>query len=162
MALVPVVSPPFAVAVATIVLFGRSGLISYGLFGVRADIYGLPGLTLVMTLSFFKVAYLSLRGLFNGLDPALDEAAVNLGVSRWHQFRTVTLPLLLPGLASSFLLLFVETVADLSNPLVLGGNFTVLATRLYLAIIGEYDLRTGSVLSVLLLLPSVLLYVLQW
>lgn len=162
MALVPVVSPPFAVAVATIVLFGRSGLITYGLFGLRTDIYGLPGLTLVMTLSFFTVAYLSLTGLLRGLDPAMDEAATNLGASRWHQFRTVTLPLLLPGLGSSFLLLFVEAVADLGNPLVLGGNFTVLATRLYLAIVGEYDITSGSVLSVILLVPSVLLYLLQW
>ncbi len=161
-ALVPVVSPPFAVAVAAIVLFGRNGLLTYQLFGLRTDIYGLPGLTLVMTLSFFTVAYLTLRGLLYGLDPSLDEAAANLGAGRWHQFRTVTLPMLLPGIASAFLLLFVEAIADLGNPLVLGGNYTVLATRLYLAIIGEYDLTAGAVLSVLLLVPSLALYLLQW
>ncbi len=160
-ALVPVVSPPFAVAIAIIVLFGRSGFITSGLLGLRTDIYGLPGLTMAMVLSFFTVAYLNLAGLMRGLDPALDEAATNIGASKWHIFHTITLPLLLPGIAGSFLLLFVEAIADLGNPLVLGGNYTVLATRLYLAIIGEYDLTTGAVLSIILLVPSVLLYFLQ-
>ncbi|MFN3705856.1 MAG: ABC transporter permease [Thermoflexales bacterium] len=160
-ALVPVVSPPFAVALAIIVLFGRSGFITSQLLGLRPDIYGLPGLTLAMTLSFFTVAYLNLAGLMRGLDPALDEAATNLGASKWHVFRTVTLPLLVPGIAGSFLLLFVEAIADLSNPLVLGGNYTVLAARLYLAIVGEYDITTGAALSLVLLVPSVVLYFVQ-
>lgn len=160
-ALVPVVSPPFAVAIAIIVLFGRSGFITSGLLGLRTDIYGLPGLTIAMVLSFFTVAYLTLASLMRGLDPALDEAATNIGASRWHVFRTVTLPLLFPGIAGSFLLLFVEAIADLGNPLVLGGNYTVLATRLYLAIVGEYDITTGAVLSILLLVPSVALYFVQ-
>jgi len=158
MALLPVVSPPFALALAAIILFGRSGLITRDLLGIPFNIYGLPGLTLVMSLSFFPVAYISLSGLLRALDPALDEAATNLGASRWRTFRTVTLPLLIPGLASSFLLLFVEALADLGNPIVLGGNFQVLASRLYLAIIGQYDLLAGAVLGILLLVPSLIVY----
>jgi iron(III) transport system permease protein len=158
LALLPIVSPPFALAISVISLFGRSGIITRDLLGMRVDIYGLPGLTLVMSLSFFPVAYVSLTGLMRALDPALDEAAANLGSSKWRTFRRVTLPLLLPGLASGFLLLFVEALADLGNPLVLGGNFTVLASRLYIAIIGQYDMLTGSVLAVLLLVPSLVVY----
>jgi iron(III) transport system permease protein len=158
MALLPIVSPPFALAVSAIVLFGRSGIITRDLLGVRFDIYGLPGLTLVMSLSFFPVAYVSLAGLMRALDPALDEAATNLGSSRLRTFRTITLPLLLPGIASGFLLLFVEALADLGNPIVLGGNFTVLASRLYVAIIGEYNTLSGSVLAILLLVPSLIVY----
>lgn len=158
LALLPIVSPPFALAIAAISLFGRSGIITRDLLGLRVDIYGLPGLTLVMSLSFFPVAYVSLMGLMRALDPALDEAAANLGSSRWRTFRKVTLPLLLPGLASGFLLLFVEALADLGNPIVLGGNFTVLSSRLYIAIIGQYDMLTGSVLAVLLLVPSLIVY----
>ncbi|MBX3029342.1 MAG: iron ABC transporter permease [Chloroflexi bacterium] len=157
-ALLPIVSPPFALAIAAISLFGRSGMITRDLLGMRVDIYGLPGLTLVMSLSFFPVAYVSLMGLMRALDPALDEAAANLGSSKLRIFRTVTVPLLLPGLASGFLLLFVEALADLGNPLVLGGNFTVLSSRLYIAIIGQYDMLTGSVLAVLLLVPSLIVY----
>jgi iron(III) transport system permease protein len=160
-ALVPVISPPFAVATATIVLFGRSGIITRGVFGVRYDIYGLNGLLLVMTLSFFTIAYLNLRGMMQALDPALDEAATNLGASKWHIFRTVTLPMLVPGIASSFLLLFVEAIADLGNPLVLAGNYEVLATRIYITIIGLYDTTGAAVLSVILLVPSLTVFLVQ-
>ena len=158
MALLPIVSPPFALALAAIVLFGRSGLITRDLLGIDFNIYGLQGLVLVMSLSFFPVAYISLSGLLRALDPALDEAATNLGASRWRTFRTVTLPLLLPGIASGFLLLFVEALADLGNPIVLGGNFQVLASRMYLAIIGQYDVLAGAVLGILLLVPSLIVY----
>lgn len=160
-ALLPIVSPPFAVATALIVMFGRNGVISRGVFGVRYDIYGLDGLTIVMTLSFFTVAYVNLKGMMEALDPALDEAATNLGAGRWRVFRTVTLPMLVPGLASSFLLLFVEAIADLGNPLVLGGNYEVLATRVYITIVGLYDTTGAAVLSVILLVPSLTVYLVQ-
>jgi iron(III) transport system permease protein len=95
------------------------------------------------------------------LDPALDEAATNLGASKWKVFKSITLPMLVPGIASSFLLLFVEAIADLANPLVLGGDFTVLASRIYIAIIGEYNLNNGAILSVLLLIPSLTVFIIQ-
>jgi iron(III) transport system permease protein len=160
-ALIPVISPPFALATAAIVLFGRNGSISRGILGIRYDIYGLDGLILVMTLSFFTIAYLNLRGMMEALDPALDEAATNLGANKWRVFRTVTIPMLLPGIASSFLLLFVEAIADLGNPLVLGGNYEVLATRVYVTIIGLFNTTGAAVLSVILLVPSLLVFVVQ-
>lgn len=161
MALMPIISPPFAVATAAIVLFGRGGLITYKLFGIRYNLYGFTGLTMVLTLSLFTVAYMNLQGMLRALDPSLDEAATNLGASKWHVFRTITLPMLIPGIASSFLLLFVEAIADLANPLVLGGDFTVLASRVYIAISGEYDIFAGSVLSVILLVPSLTVFIIQ-
>jgi iron(III) transport system permease protein len=160
-ALVPIISPPFAVATAVLLLFGRNGIISRGIFGVRADIYGLGGLSFVLMLSLFTISYLNLKGMMQALDPALEEAATNLGASKWHIFRTVTLPMLLPGILSSFLLLFVEAIADLGNPLVLGGNFEVLATRIYVSVIGLYDTTAAAVFSVILLLPSLTVFVVQ-
>jgi iron(III) transport system permease protein len=160
-ALLPVISPPFAVATAMIVLFGRNGMISRGIFGVRYDIYGLDGLTSVLALSFFTIAYLNLRGMMLALDPALDEASTSLGANKWRTFRKVTLPMLAPGIASSFLLLFVEAIADLGNPLVLGGNYEVLATRIYITIVGLYDPVGAAVLCVILLVPSLTVYLVQ-
>lgn len=160
-AILPVVSPPFAVATSVIVLFGRNGVISKGVFGVPYDIYGLDGLTLVLALSYFPVVYLSLLGMLQRLDPSLDAAATNLGAGPARIFRTITLPLMLPGLASGFLLLFVEAIADLANPLVLGGNYTVLSSRAYLAITGEYDVISGAVYALSLLLPALLVFMLQ-
>ena len=97
-ALIPIIAPPFALATAVLILFGRNGMISQGWFGVRYDIYGLDGLSLVLVLSYFTVAYMNLKGMLQALDPALDEAATNLGASKWRIFRTVTVPMLIPGI----------------------------------------------------------------
>ena len=104
--LLPIISPPFAVSMSVIVLFGRSGLITKDLLGLRYDIYGLDGLILVLTISFFPVAYLTLLGMMRALDPSLEEAATSLGAGKWRVFRTVILPMLVPGIASSFLAAF--------------------------------------------------------
>ncbi|MDX3799141.1 iron ABC transporter permease [Streptomyces sp. AK04-3B] len=157
-ALIPIVSPPFAVATATVVLYGRRGVISHGVFGVEYDIYGLDGLVFVLSLSLFPVAYLGLLGMLRGLDPALEEAAMNMGASRWRILRTLILPLVAPGLVAPFLLLFVEAIADLANPLVLGGDYSVLAGRAYLAVTGEYDITGAAVYCVILLVPSLAMY----
>ncbi|MDO4783903.1 MAG: iron ABC transporter permease [Propionibacteriaceae bacterium] len=159
--LLPVVSPPFAVATAIITLLGRRGIITYGLFGAQTNIYGLTGLTIVLVLSFFPVAYMNFRGMLMALDPALDEASANLGGNGWQTFWKVTVPMLVPGFAASFLLLFVESIADLANPLVIGGDYTVLASRAYLAITGEYDVGAGSAYSLVLLVPAILVFLVQ-
>ncbi|GAB48077.1 ABC transporter permease [Mobilicoccus pelagius] len=159
--LLPVVSPPFAVATAIITLLGRRGVITHGLFGLNTNIYGLPGLSLVLALSFFPVAYMNFLGMLKALDPVLDEASANLGATGWQTFRKVTLPMLAPGFAASFLLLFVEAIADLANPLVIGGDYTVLASRAFIAITGEYDVGAGAAFSLVLLLPAILVFLVQ-
>ncbi|HXV97311.1 MAG TPA: ABC transporter permease subunit, partial [Anaerolineae bacterium] len=113
--LLPTISPPFAIAIATILLFGRNGLITRQVLGIDFtvgvnDIYGLDGLVFVQVVTFFSVAYLIIRAMLERLNPALEEAALSMGASKFHIFRTVTLPLLIPGLAGSFLLLFVESL----------------------------------------------------
>jgi iron(III) transport system permease protein len=112
----------------------------------------------VLSLSLFPVAYQGLLGMMRALDPALEEAAMNMGASRWQIMRKVILPLLAPGLVAPFLLLFVEAIADLANPLVLGGDYTVLASRAYLAVTGEYDTTSAAVYCVILLVPSLAMY----
>jgi iron(III) transport system permease protein len=159
MALAPIVSPPFAVAMSAIKLFGRGGIVFDRLFGLYYNIRSLHGLIFVLTLSFFTVAYLNLLGMLRALDPALDEAATNLGASRWDVLRKVTLPMLIPGLANSFLLLFIESIADLANPMVLGGD--VLAGNIYFAYVANNGILRGAVLSLLLLAPSLTVFVLQ-
>jgi len=159
--LMPIVSPPFAVATAAITMFGRNGIVSNKLFGLEIDIYGLKGLVFVLTLSFFPVAYMNLKGMLESLDPSLDEAAANLGASKLKIFTSVTLPMLVPGIAGSFLLLFVESIADLANPLVLGGDYTVLASRAYLAVTGEYNVAGGAAYSLVLLVPALSVFLVQ-
>ncbi|MFZ1475929.1 MAG: iron ABC transporter permease, partial [Anaerolineae bacterium] len=166
LALVPTVSPPFALALSTILLFGRNGLVSYKLLGINVgpgvnDVYGLDGLVFVQVITFFSVAYLIVRAMLERLDPSMEEAAHSLGAGKLHIFRTVTLPLLIPGIAGSFLLLFVESLADLGNPLFISGNFTVLSAQIFLAVAGEYDYQKASALAFVLLLPTLLVFLVQ-
>lgn len=166
LALLPTVSPPFALALSVILLFGRGGLITKKVLGINFvsgmnDIYGLDGLVLVQTITFFSVAYLILRAMLERLNPALEEAAASLRAGRFHIFRTVTLPLLIPGIAGSFLLLFVESLADLGNPLFIAGNRTVLSAQIFLAVIGEYDYQKASALSLVLIVPTLVLFMIQ-
>ena len=166
LALVPTVSPPFAIALATILLLGRSGLITRRLFGIQFqvgmnDIYGMDGLVFVQVITFFSASYLILRAMLERLDASMEEAAASLGAGRFTIFRTVTLPLLIPGLAGAFLLLFVESLADLGNPLFISGNVTVLSAQIFLAVIGEFDYQKASALSLVLLLPTLAIFLLQ-
>ncbi len=164
--LLPTISPPFAIAIATILLFGRAGLVTKRILGMEFgpganDVYGLDGLVFVQIVTFFSVAYLIIRAMLERLDPAMEEAALSLGASKYYIFRTVTLPLLIPGLAGSFLLLFVESLADLGNPLLLGGNVSVLSVEIFLAINGQYDQQKGAALSLVLLIPTLTVFLLQ-
>ena len=166
LALVPTVSPPFAIALSTILLFGRNGLITRKLLGMSFprganDIYGMDGLVFVQIITFFSVAYLIVRAMLERLDPSMEEAAHSLGAGKFHIFRTVTLPLLIPGIAGSFLLLFVESLADLGNPLFISGNVTVLSAQIFLAVAGEYDYQKASALAFVLLIPTLVVFLVQ-
>ncbi len=164
--LLPTISPPFAIAIAAILLFGRNGLITRQMLGMRFgpganDIYGLDGLIFVQIITFFPVAYLIIRAMLERIDASMEEAALSLRASKFHIFRTITLPLLAPGIAASFLLLFVESLADLGNPLLLGGNSPVLSTEIYLAVSGQFDQQKAAALSFVLLLPTLTVFLVQ-
>ena len=93
-------------------------------------------------LTYFPIAYLTLRPILAAIDSNIEGMALSLGASRWRVFRTVTLPLTIPGLANAFLLLFAASLADFATPLILAGNsFPVLPTQAFLQITGLFDLR---------------------
>jgi iron(III) transport system permease protein len=102
-----------------------------------------------------------LKAMLERLNPAMEEAASSLGAGRFHLFRTITLPLLIPGIAGSFLLLFVESLADLGNPLFIAGNKTVLSSQIFLAVIGEYNYQKASALSLILIIPTLVIFLVQ-
>jgi len=163
MTLLPLISPPFTTSIAFIFSFGPRGLISYELLGMRGtNVYGLTSTLAAEVLTYFPIAYLTLRPVLAAIGGNLEEMAFSLGSSRLHAFRTVTLPLALPGLANAFLLLFAASLADFATPLILAGNtFPVLPTEAYLQIIGLFDLKGGAAMSLLLLVPATFVYVVQ-
>jgi len=162
-AIIPIISPPFIGALSIIMLFGNNGLITWTLLGIKNfQIYGFRGLLIAQVVTFSPVAYITLKGVLESISPTLEDAALDLGGSRWKVFLKVTLPLAIPGIASAMLVLFVETLADFGNPLILAGSqFPILSVQAYLQITGMYDLPKGSALAFILLVPSVSVYFLQ-
>ncbi len=153
----PIITPPFVIGLALILMFGQSGAVTKfvaDLLDMQPSrwLYGLPGLMIAQTLAFTPIAFLVLIGVVEGVSPSMEEAAQTLRAGRWQVFRTVSLPLMRPGLANAFLLGFIESMADFGNPLVLGGNYDVLSTDIFFAIVGaQYDQGRAAVLAMVLL-----------
>jgi len=167
MSILPIVTPPFVIALALVVLFGRTGLVTGWLdacCGIPRSrwIYGLPGVTIAQLLTFSPIAFMILYGALSAISPALEEAAQTLRGSRGRVFRTVTWPLLRPALANAFLLGFVESLADFGNPIVLAGNFDVLSTKIFFAVTGaQHDPGRAAALAAVLLGLTLLAFYLQ-
>ena len=153
----PIITPPFVIGLALILLLGQSGVITTFFewaFGIHPSrwIYGFPGVWLAQMLAFTPIAFLVLIGVVQGVSPSMEEAAQTLRADGWTTFTTVSLPLMRPGLANAFLLGFIESMADFGNPMVLGGNFDVLSTEIFFAIVGaQNDQGRAAVLALVLL-----------
>ena len=160
--MLPVVSPPFVLSLSIIMLFGKSGIITRYLLGIYDNsVYGFWGIFVVQTLTFFPVCYMMLKGLLKNIDPSLEEAARDMGASRWKVFTSVTMPLILPGLGNAFLVTFIESIADFANPMIIGGSYDTLATTIYLQITGAYDKQGAAAMAVVLLCITLLMFVVQ-
>lgn len=163
----PIITPPFVIGLALILLFGQSGAVTSFLewaLGIPASrwLYGFYGVSLAQMLAFTPIAFLVLIGVVEGVSPSVEEAAQTLRADPWTTLRTVSLPLMRPGLANAFLLGFIESMADFGNPMVLGGNFNVLSTEIFFAIVGaQYDQGRAAVLALVLLLFTLLAFYAQ-
>ena len=160
--ILPLISPPFTSSIALTLSLGPNGII-LKFFGIPDfNIYGFWGTWISESLTYFPVAFLTITSVLACIDPNLEDAGLSLGGSPFRVFRTVTLPLTMPAIANSILLLFACSLADFATPLVLAGHqFPVLPTQAYLQITGMYDLKGGAALSFALLVPALLVFVLQ-
>jgi iron(III) transport system permease protein len=162
MAILPIISPPFMFALSVILLFGRNGLITAKLLHLETGgVYGLKGLVIVQVITMYPIAYMTLVGILQGIDPDLETCAMNLGAKRLKTFFTVTLPLAIPGIFASWLLVFVGSLTDFGNPIIIGGEFDVLSVRAYLEFTGMGNLPRGAALAMLLLVPTVGVFFIQ-
>ena len=160
--MLPVVSPPFVLSLSMIMLFGKAGIITRHLLGIYDNnVYGFWGIAIVQTMTFFPVCYMMFRGLLKNIDPSMEEAARDMGASRMGVFRSVTLPLLLPGLGNAFLVTFIESIADFANPMIIGGSYDTLATTIYLQITGAYDKNGACAMAVVLLAITMVMFLVQ-
>ncbi len=157
LAILPVITPPFVIGLALILLFGRAGVVTIGLAALldiprSRWIYGLPGIAIAQVLAFTPIAFLVVTGVLQGVSPSLEEAAQTLRAHPWRVFRSITWRLIRPGLANAFLIGFIESMADFANPLVIGGNYNVLSTDIFFAVVGAaHDQGRAAVLAIVLL-----------
>jgi iron(III) transport system permease protein len=161
--LLPIISPPFVGAISILFLFGFNGLVTRQLLQLQDfNIYGRWGVIASQIFTFAPLAYLSLRGVLQSINPTLEDAAFNIGANKWQAFWKVTFPLALPGIFSAFLVVFIESISDFGNPLVLAGAaFPMLAPQAYLEITGSFNLGRGAMLATILLLPSLTAFAIQ-
>ncbi len=163
----PIITPPFVIGLGLILLFGRAGVVNQFLeyaFGIPQTrwIYGLQGVLLAQIFAFTPIAFMVLIGVVQGISPSLEEAAQTLRADRWQTFRTISWPLMLPGLANAWLVAFIESVADFGNPIVLGGNFGVLSTEIFFSIVGaQLDQGKAATLALILLVFALGAFTLQ-
>ena len=160
LAMMPLIAPPYLFAISLIILFGRNGIVTKA-FNLHWTIYGFDGVVIAQTLAFIPLAYLMIENTLMSLNPNLEESAYDLGASETTIIRTITIPLLAPGILKAGLLVFVMTIAEFGNAAILGGRTPFLAPDTYTIIIGEGDFEMGSVLSVILIIPCIIIFFLH-
>ena len=117
----PLISPPFTSSIALTLSLGPNGIL-LNLLGIPDfNIYGFWGTWMSESLTYFPVAFLTISSVLACIDPNFEDAGLSLGGSPFRVFRTVTLPLTMPAIANSILLLFACSLADFATPLVLAG-----------------------------------------
>lgn len=170
--LAPLMMPPGTMALSLVVLLGHNGLLRRLAGAPGADglggrgpgagwlpqVYGLGGMVVAGTLSLLPYAYLAMLAAERRVDQQLVETARALGLSAARARRSVVWPRLAPVAAATWLMVFAEAITDLANPLVLGGGYQVLATRVQLAVSAEYDLPAAAVAGLVLTVPTVLVF----
>jgi iron(III) transport system permease protein len=160
-ALLPLFAPPFMVAFAYILMFGRQGLITRTLLGLDVNIFGWHGLWLVQTVAFFPLAMLIIIGVLEAINPSLEHAARNLGADEWTVVRTITLALARPGIAGAALVVAISVLADFGNAVVIAGGFPLLATEAWFRMEGLADLKGAALVVAMLIVPTTVLFFLE-
>lgn len=158
--MITMISPPFVSSLAYIQLFGRRGFITYRLLGLSINPYGWHGIVAMQSLSFASLNALMLIGIISKLDRSLIQSSLDLGSSSSYAIRKIVIPLIKPAILVCFLLSFVRSLSDFGTPMTIGGSFNVLATEIYMQIIGYADLQLSSAMNVIILIPALFIFIL--
>lgn len=158
--LVPMIMPPFVGAIGMRQFFARYGSVNL-LFGTHIDWLGeggFWGVVVLQTLSLYPIMFLNVSAAMANVDPTLLEAAQNLGASPWRVFRTVTVPLVLPGYFAGAILVLIWAFTDLGTPLIFGFN-RLVAVQIFDRVTDIGTNPMGYVLVCVVLLLTVALFI---
>jgi iron(III) transport system permease protein len=160
-------SPPFIGAYAWIQLLGRSGFITQALnsaFNMKFDgIYGFPGIVLVFTLQSFPLVYMYISGALKNLDNSLSEAAESLGYTSVQCLFKVIIPLIMPTVLASALLVFMRVIADFGTPMLIGEGYKTMPVLIYNQYMSEVGGDDGfaAALCVIMITVTITLFLIQ-
>lgn len=149
---VPLIVPGFVASLAFIYLFGRNGLVTYQLLGLNLNIYNWPSVVVVQCMDFTAMAFLLISAVLISIDSQVEDAARDLGASEWEVFKTITLPLLKPGIIAAAILVFMRSMASFGTVIFLGGPFSTLASASYTQLIGAYNIETAATFNAVLMI----------
>lgn len=156
--IIPMLIPSISHAFGLVALFGANGLLT-NFFGIQSGIYGFWGIVVGSVIYSFPVALLMFTSILRYEDGLPYKAADILGISRFHQFVSITLPYLRKTLISVFFAVFTMTITDYGVPLLIGGTRITLSVLMYNKAVGMLDYSTGSAIGAILLVPAVIAFV---
>ena len=152
------ISPPFVGSLAFIMLFGRRGLITNGILGLSMNPYGWQGIVLMQTIGEISFSSIMLISILKNIDNRLILASRDLGASPFETLKRVILPIAKPGIFATLFIVFTKSLADFGTPIIIGGNYSTLATEAYLTIIGRSNLEKAAAMSVILIIPALVAF----
>ncbi|OCN06300.1 iron ABC transporter permease [Erysipelotrichaceae bacterium MTC7] len=166
MIVMSLMSPPFIGAYSWIMLLGRNGVITNTLANIGINvpsIYGFVGIILVFTLKLYPYVYLYVSGALNSIDSSLEEAAENLGMSKFRRIMSVTFPVIMPTIAAGGIMVFMSSLADFGTPMLIGEGFKVLPVLVYEEFMSEVGGNAGlaSALSIIIVSFSTIVLLFQ-
>jgi iron(III) transport system permease protein len=156
-AMMPILVPSLLPGIALIYLFGNQGMLKSLMMG--QSIYGPIGIVIGSVFFTFPHAMIIISTALSIADQRQYEAAESLRASRWRTFWTVTIPGARYGLISAAFVTFTLVITDFGLPKVIGGQYNVLAIDIYKQVIGQQNFEMGAVVSVVLLIPAVLAFI---
>ncbi|MGA1372716.1 MAG: putative 2-aminoethylphosphonate ABC transporter permease subunit [Pseudomonadales bacterium] len=159
MAMVPLLTPGLLKAIALVYFFGNQGIFKEILMGY--PLYGPVGIVMASTLWTLPHAIMIISASLLLSDARLYEAARSLKAGPIRTFLTVTLPNVRYGLMATGIFVFVRVLTDFGIPKVIGGNYSVLATDIYKEVVGQQNFEMGAVVSIVLLIPALLAFMLD-
>ena len=156
--LLPITLGPVLVADGMLTYFSNIGWFwqiadALGLHSHIALIHSFAGVLISLVIAGFPFAFLFLLSFVSGIDPNLSRAAATLGASPWRQFRHIYLPLLIPGLRTTAILIFVQSFAVFPSALLLGlpsGATRVMSIAASHAAFEDYNYSMGNAISILM------------
>lgn len=157
----PMLIPSISLGMGLTILFGNNGVLTK-LFGMESGIYGFTGIVMGSVLYAFPVAFTMLLDIIKYEDGSPYEAAKVLGLSKYEQFKVITLPYMRKPLINVIFAIFTLIVTDYGVPLMIGGKYTTIPVIMYQEVIGQLNFSKGSVYGTVLLIPAVIAFVIDF